>query len=53
MKAKRLKMKAKRLKMKAKRLKMETRRVCRPALADLHHFDEVQDQHPCPDPDKI
>jgi hypothetical protein len=39
--------------MKVRSLKKETRRVCRPALADLHHFDEVQDQHPCPDPDKI
>jgi hypothetical protein len=39
--------------MKVRSLKKETRRDCRPALADLHHFDEVQDQHPCPDPDKI
>ncbi len=28
------------------RLKMEPRRVCRPVVADLHHFDEEQDPDP-------
>jgi hypothetical protein len=28
------------------RLKMEQRRVCRPVVADLHHFDEEQDPDP-------
>ncbi len=38
------------------RLKMEPRRVCRPVVADLHHFDEEQDPVPhqseksCQDP---
>ncbi len=29
-------------------VKVEPRRVCRPVIADLHHFDEAQDPDPHP-----
>jgi hypothetical protein len=35
--------------MEAWRLKMEMWRVCRPMVADSHHFDEEQDADPEPD----
>jgi hypothetical protein len=37
--------------MEARRLKIASLRVCRPGVADLHHFDE--EQYPDPDPHKI
>jgi hypothetical protein len=34
------------LTMEVERLKMESLRVCRPVVADSHHFDEEQDPDP-------
>jgi hypothetical protein len=38
--------------MEARRLKKAHLRVCRPGVADLHHFDHDEPHYPDPDPHK-